>query len=61
MIGRILDSRAVRALPDINVRGWGINRVGWNFRPDWDPSLCQPWYGRWWVWLGPYVIGSGWG
>jgi hypothetical protein len=31
--------------------------MGYNFRPDWDKSLRQPWFGRWWVWLGPYVIG----
>ena len=57
MVGNVFDSKLVRALPDLHFRGWGVWRVGWNFRPKWDKSLQQDWYGRWWVWLGPYMIG----
>lgn len=34
-----------------------IRRMGYNFRPDWDKSIRQPWFGWCWVWLGPYMIG----
>lgn len=57
MIARILDSRYVRSLPNIKIHGFVVNRCGWNFRPNWDKSLAQPWFGRWWLWLGPYIIG----
>ena len=48
----------MKSFEELTWRGWGIVRVGWNFRPDWDKSLAQPWCGKWWVWLGPYVIGN---
>jgi len=51
------DWRIIRMIPNVSVFGWGIYRIGWNFRPDWDESLKQPWFGKWWVHLGPYVIG----
>lgn len=57
VISKLLDSELVRSLPDLEYRGWGIVRVGWNFKPDWDRSLHQPSFGRWWVWCGPYLIG----
>lgn len=40
-----------------NICRWGAWRIGYNFRPDWDRSLRQPWCGRWWVWIGPWIIG----
>lgn len=48
-----LDSRTIRALPDVSVGGWGIWRAGW-------PSLEVPPIkrGRWWLWIGPYLVGK---
>lgn len=48
----ILDSGFAMSLPDIQVGQWVIYRVGW--APLVDPPVKR---GRWWVWLGPYLIG----
>ena len=56
-ISNILDSEWVRSLPDLHIGNFVIWRSGWNFKPDWDKTLWQKSFGKWWIWCGPYIIG----
>lgn len=40
---------------DIRIGGFMIYRAGWTTK---DYAKMR---GRWWIWVGPYVIGWGWG
>ncbi len=52
-LSHLLDIGPIRWLDGASVAGWVIWHVGWPSRID--PPIKR---GRWWLWVGPYLVGK---